>query len=239
MNILRTDPPRMQSIISDAHLLFTGRAVSDWDDASASAHSGICVFSKCLYDFSDTFNEHFLLHVIPGGIEHKSKPYQCVRDRKPYSNKDFPSLYKPGLDSYDAVSLLVTPAFDSLKIEYEVQSKIFPPVRIGPTIFAEMILGAKRPSQCSNLGCRPFEVYREDVVSSTHRRIDFAGKKIDIIYGSTIQRALAVALFGAISMCPTILGANACLSCSLRLAIKLDRNGILLVREVQKTRLEE
>ena len=137
------------------------------DDMSARAISGLCFVLDPILQLSDQLENLLRVHIIPGGIEFKGRPYTVVRDGmvtpplsilKPLVLPAPSTRYKTqmGLLNDLTARAIVTEAADCLRMTYEIKTTSGTCFLAPKDLSVNMNYTAS-PISCRGKQCRPFK----------------------------------------------------------------------------------
>ena len=139
--------------------------LTDRDGISARAVNGLCFVLDSLLGLSDKAEDMLRVHIVPGCIEFRGKPYTLVRDGNntaplsileplilPTSTATYKTQMK--LIHTSTTRAVVTEASDSLRMSYEIKTSSGTCMRAPKELAFDMTMAAN-PVSCSGKRCRP------------------------------------------------------------------------------------
>jgi hypothetical protein len=232
MYLFRTDHASPEGLLLGALELFTGRILPPGNfPISARALAGVCVYMDCLCQLSDEIGTIPVVHVVPGKIEHRQKPYYQIVDRQISSNILY-QIPPTAWGEYTELSLLVTPNMDSLEVEYEAKSTGARVIKIGPSKFVSSLREIQHPPRCFLTNCKVREMSQE-FYSNSYQKFKSGGRDIGVFCSGSIGRFVALVAHNSRDdeTAVVIQRQNCCLPCCVKFAASWAESDVLIIQD--------
>jgi hypothetical protein len=221
---------------SDYIMLFYGHEVHDplsTRNATAVSMGGICVYAKVLdpttFDTLD-LEKMSLVYICAGGIEHKGKPYNLVKDDNRLSAANCPA--HDALDPYDAswrrskMYGKVRETTQGLSVSYQMPidaAKSEKYITIWPAQLAEDIASSRGWVDCNDFDCPKVMDLTRLIQADESGTFETLGMKFRVIPNNSMAKCAVIAFAFNNRGCGRVLmREGACLQCCIRTALRGD-----------------
>ena len=231
------------------------------DGISVRAIAGLCFVLDSVLEISNKAENMLRVHIIPGHIEFKGRPYTLVRDgtaSPPLSILE-PSIlptstakYTTQMELLNSITTraVVTEASDCLRMTYEIKTKSGTCFLAPKDLSFNMSMAASTIS-CSGKQCRPFVGLSEHFLYTlSGMRLpyldDWMGRRIPddrpekpnvcLLGNNTVACCIALNRFESSKV---ILQGDECIACCARRALMLeDSNRVVIVSQLTVEKLQ-